>query len=364
MTAIGPAPAPGPNPLVVIGEETAGTEGAGIFHDATETVKGFSSGNWAEGLINAGATAAGVAGFLADPMAALLSAGFGWLIEHVSFLREPLDWLIGDQEALDGMAKTWETVSGFMEETSEDLRTWVRDDTTGWAGKDSDQYRAFGADRADTYAGVATAAGGIAGLVRMCKIVLKVVRDIVRDLVAEAIGKLISICLRWAPAIAAAGAGLAGAIAECVPTAIKWANKALEACRRLTTAFRNAGGLFQKLDGILVNAKTALSKSGDDFVNVLKKSINADIRRSATDFSFAGMAKDALSEARTVAADGITNVSSEVLPKIGIEATKESTKFRDWEDKAKDGGGWRTWRDLRAEEAEKQEEERREANGG
>ncbi|SMD12357.1 hypothetical protein [Lentzea albidocapillata] len=364
MTTMGPAPMPGQNFLVNTGEATPSTEGAGILHDATETVKGFSSGNWAEGLINAGATVAGVAGVLADPMAALLSAGFGWLIEHVDFLKEPLDWLVGDQEALDGMAKTWESVSGYLKDTSDDLRNWVKNDTTGWTGKDSDQYRLFGADRADTYAGVATAAGGIASLVRTCKIVLKVVRDIVRDIIAEAIGKLISICIRWAPAVAAAGAGLAGAIAECVPTAIKWANKALEACRKLTKAFSNAGGLFKKLDDILVNAKTALSKSGDDFVNVLKKGIDADIRRSMADFSFTGMAKDALGEAKTVAVDGIKSAPADFLPKLGVEATKESTKFNDWEDKAKDGGGWRTWRDLRAEEEEKQEEKRKEANGG
>ncbi|GGU47023.1 WXG100-like domain-containing protein [Lentzea flava] len=364
MTTMGPAPAPGENYLVNTGEETPFTEGMGIFHDATETVKGFSSGNWAEGLINAGATVAGVAGVLADPLAALFSAGFGWLVEHVWFLKEPLDWLIGDQEALDGMAKTWESVSKYLEDTSDDLRNWVKNDTTGWTGKDSDQYRAFGADRADTYAGVATAAGGIASLVRTCKIVLKVVRDIVRDIISEAIGKLISICLRWAPAVAAAGAGIAGAIAECVPVAVKWANKALEACRRLTKAFGNAGKLFGKLDNILVNAKTALSKSGDDFVNVLKKGIDADIRRSMADFSVTGMAKDALGEAKKVAVDGFKTAPAESLPKLGIEATKESTKFRDWEDEGKDGGGWRTWRDLRAEEVKKQEEKRKEANGG
>ncbi|TWP52543.1 hypothetical protein FKR81_09480 [Lentzea tibetensis] len=354
---------PGTNYLVNTGEETAATEGAGIFHDATETVKGFSDGNWAEGLINAGATVAGAAGFLADPMAGLLSAGFGWLIEHVDFLREPLDWLVGDQEALDGMAKTWEAVSGYLKETADDLRNWVENDSSAWSGKDSEQYRAFGADRADTYAGVATAAGGIAGLVRTCKIVLKVVRDIVRDIIAEAIGKLIAICLRWAPAVAAFGAGIAGAVAECVPTAIKWANKALEFCRKLTKAFSNASRLFKKLDDILVNAKTALSKGGDNFVDVLKKSIEADNARRVADFSWSGMAKDALGEAKKVAVDGIKSTPADFLPKLGIEATKESTKFRDWEDKAKDGGGWRTWRDLRAEEAEKQEEKRKEARG-
>lgn len=93
-------------------------------------------------------------------------------------------------------------------------------------------------------------------------------------------------------------------------------------------------------------------------------SVDADIRRSMADFSVIGMAKDALGEAKKVAVDGLKTAPAEFLPKLGIEATKESTKFHDWEDKAKDGGGWRTWRDLRTEEEEKQEEKRKEANGG
>ncbi|GAB2859353.1 hypothetical protein GCM10027200_69670 [Lentzea nigeriaca] len=59
MTTMGPAPTPAANYFVNTGEKTPITEGAGIFHDATETVKGSSSGNWAVGLINAGATVAG-----------------------------------------------------------------------------------------------------------------------------------------------------------------------------------------------------------------------------------------------------------------------------------------------------------------
>ena len=82
------------------------------------------------------------------------------------------------------------------------------------------------------------------------------------------------------------------------------------------------------------------------------------------DFSVTGMAKDARGEAKKVAVEGMKSAPAGFLPKLGIEATKESTKFNDWEDKAKDGGGWRTWRDLRAEEEEKREDKRKEANGG
>jgi hypothetical protein len=118
-----------PNPLVRTGEETAATEGAGLFHDATEAVTKIQDGKLVEGFANAAGAAAGVAQFLMDPIAGLLSAGFGWLIEHVDFLREPLDWLVGDQQTLDGMAKTWASVSSYLTDTATDLGNAVKNDT-------------------------------------------------------------------------------------------------------------------------------------------------------------------------------------------------------------------------------------------
>ena len=34
--------------------------------------------------------------FVLNPLGSLISAGLGWLIKHVSFLREPLDMLMGE----------------------------------------------------------------------------------------------------------------------------------------------------------------------------------------------------------------------------------------------------------------------------
>jgi hypothetical protein len=351
--SMGPAQTATQNPLIRRGEETADTEGLGLFHDATEAVTGFAEGNWAEGLLNVAGAVGGVADFLVDPLAGLASAGFGWLMEHVSFLSEPLDWLTGDQQTLDGMAQTWSSVSSYLDETSTTLKDAVSGDTAGWSGLDSEAYRAFGHDRAATYSAVSTAARGMSLLITMCKTILKVVRDIIRDLISEAIGKLISICIRWAPAVAAFGAGLAGAIAECVPKAVAYANKAIEWCRKLTKAFSKASSLFGKLDRVLGNAQTALAKRGDDFVTVLTRSANADIARHMADFSVGGMAKDALGEAKKVVVDGMTGLPKDIGPALGEEFLKEGSKVVD-------NGGWESWRELKEKQDEEDEEKRKE----
>lgn len=43
----------------------------------------------------------------ADPLRPLAEAGFGWLVEHVDFLREPLDWLAGCGDRFDDAVATW-----------------------------------------------------------------------------------------------------------------------------------------------------------------------------------------------------------------------------------------------------------------
>lgn len=315
------------NPLKVEGESTKATEGLGLFHDAAETVSAISQGNWAEGLMNAAGGAMGVAGFMADPLAGLISAGFGWLIEHVPFLEEPLNWLTGNQEQLDSMSKTWGNISNHLDQVSTDLKQWVKTDAGQWQGQEFRAYETSGTDRADTYASVAQGAQGISVLINICKTILNVVRGIVRDLISEAVGKLVSICIRWAPAMAAFGAGVAGAVAECTATAVKYANKALGWCKKLSKAFSNATGLFGKLDNVFQGAMNALTK------------FSKGVRTGATNFSVANaiVSKptnlDALkygaAEAKKHLVDGIKEAPASSVPKLAVDLGKEAAKVFD-----------------------------------
>jgi hypothetical protein len=343
--SMGPAPAAQENPLLAHADPTKWSEGTGLIGDVADTVSSAIDGNWAEGLLNGVGAAAGLGSFLTDPLAGLASAGVGWLMEHVSFLTEPLDWLTGDQTTLEEMSGTWGNISNHLEQVSTDLKDWVKSDSGRWTGRDVSAYAGFGADRADTYGAVGMAAQGISVLINICKTIMNVVRGIVRDLISEAIGKLISICLRWAPAVAAFGAGVAGAIAEAVPLAIKYANKALDWCKKLTKAFGNAMGIFKKLEGALTRAQDNLSKSGKGFVDVLTASKAADRARidvvKGGDFAFGKMAGEAYGAAKKVVVDGMTGLPKDIGPKIWKDLKKEGAKVLDHE--------WQDWRQVDAE---------------
>src|SRR5690349_8364994 len=57
------------------------------------------------GVVTASAVLDTVA-FVLDPLAKLIAAGLGWLIEHVSFLRWPLDQLAGNPDQIKVLAES------------------------------------------------------------------------------------------------------------------------------------------------------------------------------------------------------------------------------------------------------------------
>jgi hypothetical protein len=58
-----------------------------------------------EQVVDVALSAAGVVtdtvGYAIDPLGAVLTAGVGWLLEHVSFLHEPLDALLGNPDEIN-----------------------------------------------------------------------------------------------------------------------------------------------------------------------------------------------------------------------------------------------------------------------
>ncbi|WP_188316532.1 WXG100 family type VII secretion target [Solihabitans fulvus] len=81
------------------------------------------------------------ASFVANPFAAVLSAGLDWLIEHISFLHEPLDMLLGTPEAIyangDQMAQVVEQLRGIAADHATALSGFQ-----DWEGAAADAFRA------------------------------------------------------------------------------------------------------------------------------------------------------------------------------------------------------------------------------
>lgn len=264
------------NDLVADEEPVDGTEGAGAVDSVTGTVNAISGGNWAEGLLGGAGAVGDVAEMAADPLAALASAGVGWLMEHVDFLKEPLDAVTGDKAAVDAISESWGNVSEEIREASQELTQAVKKDTESWEGAASTAYQASSALHAENLQAVATAASGAGTMVDMCGIALGVVRDIIRDLISKAVGELIAAAIEWA-AVEAVTLGVAtpGMIGDLVRRAVSWANKIAGWTEKITTVFKNAWDKLDELGEGVTKVKDTLSK-GASKLESGRQTITAD----------------------------------------------------------------------------------------
>src|ERR1700742_885278 len=86
-------------------------EGAGLFSDAASTIGDASSHNWVGLGVDIASDGLDALGVAMDPLGSLAGAGIGWLIEHIGFLKQPLDYLAGNPEAVTAKSQTWTNVA-------------------------------------------------------------------------------------------------------------------------------------------------------------------------------------------------------------------------------------------------------------
>ncbi|MFC4004774.1 WXG100 family type VII secretion target [Prauserella oleivorans] len=122
-------------------EGETGFAGAGII----DAGAGLASAIQENDKVAIGIGSAGLAletlGLALDPIGSVLTAGIGWLIEHISILRWPLDFMMGDPV---GIAAATDAIKAEQEK----LADWSREHTAAleklmaeWSGDAAEQFR-------------------------------------------------------------------------------------------------------------------------------------------------------------------------------------------------------------------------------
>lgn len=185
------------------------TEGGGAIDTVAQAVKDFKNPeDWAMDGIALGLDGLGM---IANPLGSLASAGIGWLIEHLSFLKEPLDDLAGDPKAITGIAATWgETVQSEVKRIGQDLQQQSTGKTGHWKGDAADGYRTFAADLSKKVNALGPAAQAVSEGVQGSGQLVATVRGIIRDLIADVVAEIV---IAAAAALASSWFTLGGSIA-------------------------------------------------------------------------------------------------------------------------------------------------------
>ncbi|MFD4643873.1 hypothetical protein ACFWN2_41650 [Lentzea sp. NPDC058436] len=254
---------------------TQAWDAAGIFSSSANLIYDGAKGDWAAVLGDLAGFGMDLLGFVTNPLGSLLSAGIGWLIEHIAFLKEGLDVLAGDPDAVNAMATTWSNIAKRMQETADKYSSTLNT-LSAAQGPAVEGYRKAVQDFSNVVAGGASHATSAAQAMTVAASAVGVVRGAVRDAIASFISNTI---IKFAAATALApitfGASEAAFIADTV-------------AQGAITAGKNAkkiSKVVKQLEKVAEKAKHSRDTLGDTTKN-LKRTVtdyNQKAARQATD---------------------------------------------------------------------------------
>jgi hypothetical protein len=241
--------------------------GAGLLEDAHQIVTGIRDGSWIDASLGGVSGSLEALSLVLDPLGSIVSWGVGWLLEHVSVLREALDGLAGNADEVNAHATAWQQVAASMASARESylasgvsgwagasgVSGWAgASGMSGWAGASADAYRDHASVHAATLEGISVAAGGIGAAVQATGLLVALVREIVRDLIADFVATLAARLPQWL-AMEGLTLGVASPLVASQVAALvaKWAGRIQGFVRGLLSSLRNLLPRTDSLKGVL-----------------------------------------------------------------------------------------------------------------
>ncbi|HEY2272270.1 MAG TPA: hypothetical protein VGH30_05825 [Jatrophihabitantaceae bacterium] len=201
-------------------------DGGGAFFDFASTIKDGANENWVGLGIDVAGDALDVLGFCEDPLQGLLSAGIGWLIEHISFLSEPLDYLAGNPEFVQERAQTWANIKQALDQASQDYLQSAQTLLQQYTGSAATAYGKSAQNFAQGISSTASHADNAKNAMTVAAAIVGTTRGLVRDWISTFVSAAIE---KAAVALATSfldfGASLAAYIADEVAEASILADK-------------------------------------------------------------------------------------------------------------------------------------------
>lgn len=173
-------------------------EGAGVVESVAgfvDTLTGESEGEGVD-VIDAAIGGAGMVvdlvGSAANPLAAVFSAGVGWLMEHISFIREPLDALLGNPDEINANTHQLKSAALEMKMIAQEHREDVEAMGASWSGASNEAFRSNQDQMADQYEALGKTMDGTAAIYALSGALVCELRAMIFDWIADLIGELIA----------------------------------------------------------------------------------------------------------------------------------------------------------------------------
>ncbi|RAS64098.1 phage shock protein A [Lentzea atacamensis] len=249
--------------------QAKGTDPQQLINNISSTYSAIERGDWVAGGLGIANTAMGIVGMSANPLSGFLSAGFSWAIQHVDFLREPFDMLLGSPESIAKMAQTYRSAGQQVQEIATEYKRICVQQTREWQGRAADGYRAAAQKHAGGLESLSKATHGIAAAVEGAGQLVASVRKQIMDLISQAVADMVMKIIQWlAASVLTFGAAIAGAIADIVTTAVNYAKKLADFLQKLLGSVQKLMNLIKQVSQIakvaeqVIDAISALAHRG------------------------------------------------------------------------------------------------------
>ncbi|QYN20409.1 WXG100 family type VII secretion target [Amycolatopsis sp. DSM 110486] len=180
------------NPKDTITADNTRTNGAGIVNtiDVLQAAV-HNNDKVTEGIAGAG-LALDVLGLAIDPLGTVFAAGIGWLIEHVTPFRVPLDMLMGDPDgitvATNAIGNEKDKVDGWSQDLKNDLGALM----DSWSGDAADKFKENTDGLAEGLTALGNSLESAKKTMSICGAVIGAIRGIIRDFIASVLGGILA----------------------------------------------------------------------------------------------------------------------------------------------------------------------------
>jgi uncharacterized protein YukE len=245
-------------------------EGAGVVESVAGFVDSLTAESEGEGVdvIDAAIGGAGMVvdlvGSAANPLGALASAGVGWLLEHISFIREPLDALLGNPDEINANTDQLKSAALEMKMVAQEHREDVQNMGASWSGEANEAFRTSQEAMAAQYEALGKSMDGTAAIYALSGALVCELRAMIFDWISDLIGELIAGALiAAASAVVTLGGSIAAYCGYAGTRAAMLATKMGTRLTKLLQAMQRFGVRIAKLQDKMSGLMKGLEKFSD-----------------------------------------------------------------------------------------------------
>lgn len=251
--------------------------GSRLIEDGSDLKEAFESKSWVAGGLGAVGTALDTAAVVMDPLGEALSAGVGWIIEHLGSLNEWLNELTGDSDAVTAAASTWTNIGAKLNSCAGDLDKVCTGRLAGQESLAVATFKTLQAGSASHLRMTGQLAGAISGGLTVASMIVRMVHDMVRDAISDVIGKLAS---KVAIGVLTAGLAAPWAVSSAVTEVSSWVTRLSKEVADTVLSARNLKDLLSKANRLFDDVGTAFSRMASQVGESAAKRVD-DLARSA-----------------------------------------------------------------------------------